>query len=100
MIVVPLLMNFWTMMATMVIGGIALAFLDRTVTLGRLPLGLIVLVCLIVEEMALIVHAHINGDTKALGLVFPLALFFVALAVVYGMTKAAFFAWPKRSKAP
>jgi hypothetical protein len=102
MIVLPLLMDLWTMLAAMILGGVALALLDRVFPTWRFPVGLGVLGAVFVEEIGYLLYAHFygNDDGKALYLILPMALFFIAAAMVYGITKAAFWALPQRSKSP
>jgi hypothetical protein len=100
MIILPLLTNLWMILALMVVGGIALALLDRLFPLRPLPAGLGILGALFVEEIGSVLYAHFSGDEKALPLIWALAFFFVALAMIYGITKAAFRAWPQGSKSP
>jgi hypothetical protein len=84
----------------MTVAGIALAFLDRLFPTIHLPIGLCVLGALFAEETVAVLYAVSNGDEKALPLVWILAFVIMMLAVVYGMTKAAFLAWPQGRKSP
>jgi lysylphosphatidylglycerol synthetase-like protein (DUF2156 family) len=78
--------------------GVALAYLDRLFPARRVPIGLCALGALFVEETGAILYAVSNGDEKALPLIWIVAFVFAVIAVVYGMTRAGFLAWPQGSK--
>ena len=100
MIVLPHLTSLWMILTVMIAGGIGLALVDRMFAIRRFPIGLAIFSVLFLEEIGSLLYGHFNGEVKALYLILPVTLFFVALAVIYGITKAMFWALPHRSKSP
>jgi hypothetical protein len=90
-------MPVWISFTVMMVAGITLALLDRATILGLRPLGAVLLAVLVAEEIASSAFAKFVLDDSKSGMVVLLAasVFLIPLAIVYGATKAALFAWPR-----